>query len=347
MSVTLILGAGVMGTAFSFPLADSGAEVLLVGTHLDTGWIDAMKRTGMHPKLGMTIPDGVTPLGHDELARALERKPGLVVLGVSSPGIPWAVRQLAVHLPAPTPVLLLTKGLSVRDGRITTLADAVASDLAAARDWAVSSLETGGVGGPCIAGELATRRNTSVVIGAPDELARLCADRLRAPYYHVRYTGDVAGVELSAAMKNLLTIGVGTAAGMLERAGPGQNGALMHNPAAALFSQAVTELAYLVPVFGGRPETATGLAGTGDLYVTCQAGRNARFGALLGAGITASQARERMAGETVEGADLALEIGPVIRIMMGRGELDGARLPLTRAILSAVCDVQCFRYTFE
>ncbi len=335
---TLILGAGVMGTALTFPLADAGGDVTLVGTHLDDKWIEAIRRSRVHPKLGMRVPAGITALHHSELPAALARKPGLVVLGVSSPGVPWAVSRLSEHLQTPTPLLLLTKGLAARDKRIVPLTEIVATGLARAREWRVGDVIAGGVGGPCIAAELAARRETHVVIGVVPSLATTCRARFHASYYHVRYTTDIAGVELSAALKNFFAIGVGTAAGLLKREGLAANGATAHNPAAALFAQAVSEIAYLVSALGGRAETAIGQAGTGDLYVTCQAGRNMRLGALLGTGIRIGEARKQMAGETVEGADLALEIGPVLRNMMREGSLEQWRLPLTRAILEAVVD---------
>ena len=75
MSTTLILGAGVMGTAFCFPLADSGGKVLLVGTHLDDDWIESMKSTGFHPKLGVHLPQGVEPYAFGEIDSAFRHNP--------------------------------------------------------------------------------------------------------------------------------------------------------------------------------------------------------------------------------------------------------------------------------
>ncbi len=65
MANILILGAGVMGTAFSFPLADTGQKISLVGTHLDSEWIESMRRSGLHPKLGVNIPEGVDAFFHN------------------------------------------------------------------------------------------------------------------------------------------------------------------------------------------------------------------------------------------------------------------------------------------
>ena len=87
MAKIVILGAGVMGTAFSFPLADAGQEVSLVGTHLDREWIAGIRATGVHPKLKAKLPEKVRSFTHDQLGEALTVKTDVIVLGVSSPGV--------------------------------------------------------------------------------------------------------------------------------------------------------------------------------------------------------------------------------------------------------------------
>ena len=116
-------------------------------------------------------------------------------------------------------------------------------------------------------------------------------DLVSAPYYHVRPSADVVGVEACAALKNLVVMAVGAVMGQLEIVGDAANGARMHNAAAAVFSQALGELEHLVHALGGRVETVLGLAGAGDLFVTCQGGRNGRMGRLLGRGLRYREAR--------------------------------------------------------
>ena len=101
MANVLILGAGVMGSAFSFPLIDAGQNVSLVGTHLDRDWIEEIRRSGVHPKLNVKLPEKVVPFTHDQLGEALRNTPHLIVLGVSSPGVEWAIRQLGPLLKQP------------------------------------------------------------------------------------------------------------------------------------------------------------------------------------------------------------------------------------------------------
>lgn len=336
MTTVLVLGAGVMGSAFAVPLADAGAEVRLVGTHLDAALIDAVRRDGVHPRLKAPLPEAVLPFQHDQLAQALDHTVDLVVLGVSSAGIDWAIDHLRPLMVARRPILLLTKGLSADGRRIGILPEPVETAL---------GCPTGAVGGPCIAGELAVRRDTSVVVSFRDTslVRQVLAILQAAPYYHARASMDLTGTEVCAAFKNFYALGIGAAAGMLDAAEPAVNAASMHNLAAALFNQSVLELGRLNAALGGCAESVHGLAGVGDLYVTVQGGRNSRMGRLLGAGWVYSRAKsERMAEDTVEGAELALAVGPTLDRLLTTGGLDAADLPLTRAIMRAIRDDERF-----
>ena len=335
MGEVLILGAGMMGSAFSFPLADAGHTVRLVGTHLDRDWISSLRETGVHPKLKMKLPESVIPFTHDQLGEALTYKPDLIVLGVNSAGVDWAVQQLGPLLKTPTPTLMLSKGLRARNNTLQILPDIVRDGLAG---YGINQVPVGAIGGPCIAGELAARRHTSVVMAYSDAtvLERILP-LIVASYYHARPSTDIIGVEACAALKNFFAIAVGYSAGLLERLGKASNGALMHNLAAGLFTQALAEMGPLVSLIGGAPASVHGLAGTGDLYVTCQAGRNSRLGYLLGRGLCYSDAKANyMAGDTIEGAELALAIGPTLENLFQQGSLRRTVLPLAAAIIDAI-----------
>jgi len=317
-------------------LADAGHTVKLVGTHLDRDWIGSVRETGMHPKLKMKLPESVVPFTHDQLREVLNRKPHLIVLGVSSAGVDWAVQELGPLIQTPTPILMLTKGLRVRNHTLQILPDTVRDGLAG---YGIDQVSVGGVGGPCIAGELAARRHTSVVIASSDPmLLERILPLVVTPYYHARSSKDMIGVEACAALKNFYALAVGYPAGLLERLGKASNGALMHNLAAGLFTQALKEMELLVGFVGGAPASVNGLAGTGDLYVTCQAGRNSRMGYLLGSGLRYSEAKANyMADDTIEGAELALAIGPTLDNLFQQGSLRRAALPLATAIIRAIC----------
>lgn len=335
MSTVTILGAGVMGSAMTLPLRDRGHAVRLVGTHLDRGIIDSVKSTGRHPKLNVRLPDGIDAFHHDDFSAALGSDTDLILLGISSAGIPWAIDRLCESLKAPVPIVMITKGMHPEANMLTTLPDRVAAEVSRRIGMA---LNLAAIGGPCIAGELAVRRHTGTVITARDETlaARLCA-MLETEYYHPRVSGDVIGVEICAAFKNFFAIAVGWAAGRLEKLTATDNRAFNHNAAAIIFDQAIRELMILVRGHGGTEASVWGMPGAGDLYVTCQAGRNSRLGNNLGRGLTYLQTREGpMKGDTIEGAELGVAVAATLRTMMSEGVLEAKALPLTSALLEAL-----------
>jgi len=332
----LILGAGAMGTAFCFPAADAGHSVRLVGTHLDWDWINSVRETGAHPKLKIKLPEQVVPYTHDQLREALRLASDLIVLGVSSAGISWAVQQLGPLMKAPTPILMLTKGLQAQDDTLQILPEIVREGLAG---YGIRNVPVGAVAGPCIASELAARRDTSVMIGYSEaKLLKWIIPLLATPYYHARPSTDIVGVEACAALKNYYALAVGYPAGLLAKQGKASNGALMQNLTAGLFAQALMEMTQVVSFMGGTQTSVIGLAGSGDLYVTCQAGRNSRMGYLLGTGLRYREAKGRhMANETVEGAELAFVIGPTFNRLYEKGLLDPQAFPVATAIIDAIC----------
>lgn len=336
MAKVTILGAGVMGSAMAMPAAAMGHQIALVGTHLDEEIIRSVRGNGRHPRLNVTMPEGLTAHLWTEFAEALADDTDLLILGVSSLGVDWAIDRLVETLARPIPVLMITKGLKPENGTFETFPDVVAREIERRRGLKVPVMA---VAGPCIAGELAALRDTAVVMTGTDRaLVERTIGLLAAPFYHARASGDVVGVEICAAFKNFFAIGVGWSAGALERHGPALNGAFTHNLSAGLFTEALTELGILVEAFGGEPASAAGLAGVGDLYVTCQAGRNSRLGRWLGLGLTYGEAKAaHMPNDTIEGADLARAVGPVLEESWRQGRLPAERMPLARAIVAAIC----------
>lgn len=334
MKRIVILGAGVMGTAFSTPASDGGFKIDLVGTHLDRDHIDAMQNTRIHPRLKAEIGSNVTPYQLEDLGKVLAEAPDLIIVGVSTPGIRWAAEQLGQHMTGQPPMLLLTKGIDELSDRVGILPDLVAQHFAS---LGKAHGPIGAVGGPCIAGELAVRRQTAAILGFADAaLAQHWAAELSTSYYHLASTDDLIGLEICAALKNFYAIGVSVPSGRLA-AQPAVNAAGLHNETASYFNQAVTELSRIVAASGGRAETAFGLAGLGDLHVTTQAGRNSRLGKLVGEGMTYAQAMAGpLKGETVEGALVAKSLAAPLSSMDGDSRLTAAAVPLAHAIVGAV-----------
>ena len=332
MKTVTILGAGVMGSAMALPFADRGYDVRLVGTHLDDDIVESVREKQFHPKLKVTLPASLKIFAYGEFTRAVGNDTDLILLGVASAGISWAIDRLSETLTKPTPVLMITKGMHPESTGLATLPDLVAQSL---RQRLGFDVPVAAIGGPCIAGELAVRRHTGTVIVSHDiALAdRLCAD-LETDYYHPRPSTDMIGVETCAAFKNFFAIAVGWAHGAQEQLPPSENKSLNNNAAAVIFDQAVRELMILTTALGGTAESVWGMSGVGDLYVTCQAGRNSRLGNNLGRGLSFHQTRHGpMKGDTIEGAELGLATAASLRAMIKGGVLDEQEMPLTTALL--------------
>jgi glycerol-3-phosphate dehydrogenase (NAD(P)+) len=334
MTTIAILGSGVMGSALTVPLADNGHDVRLVGTFLDAELIDGVKATGVHPGLRRKLPGSVRAYQLEEAGTAFDGAE-IVLSGVNSFGVRWAGRQLARLLRPGMLVIAIAKGLEAADdGDLRILPEVLAGEVPEALR---SRVRWAAIGGPSIAGEVAARRETCVVFAGRDQavLDRLAAT-FRTDRYHVWTSTDLVGVEVCAAMKNCYALSVGFAEGVLQRLGEADGVDRIHNYEAALFGQGVVEMGQMLGLHGGRPETAYGLAGVGDMYVTSAGGRNVRAGRLIGAGMTFSEAHARLGHVTLEGAAAIKVIGGALPKLTGRGVVEPTAFPLLRALYEVV-----------
>jgi glycerol-3-phosphate dehydrogenase (NAD(P)+) len=335
MAKVAVVGAGMMGSAMTMPLVDRGHEVRLVGTHLDEAIVASVRATGLHPKLDLPLGADVKAFGHHELDAALSDVDA-IVLGVSSAGIGWASERITPHARAGRPIVMITKGLSFREGRLRSLPDVVRDALP---EDLRGHVHPAAIAGPCIAGELARRVPTCVVLAGAD---RPTLDQLRSlletPYYHLFPSTDVVGVEVCAALKNAYAMGIAIATGMNEAAGgkPGSIG--MHNLESAVFAQAVVESGRLVKALGGDPAAAAGLAGAGDLDVTTNGGRTGRFGRLLGLGLRRDEAIVRMEGATLECLEILAVAREATPRLVADGTLPQGALPLLEHLAAIALD---------
>jgi glycerol-3-phosphate dehydrogenase (NAD(P)+) len=336
MTTVAILGAGVMGSALTFPLADNRHDVRLVGTHLDGEIIESVRASGVHPGLGRQLPELVRPYQVDEIEAAFDGAE-IVLSGVNSFGVAWAGRQLAPLLQPGTLVIAIAKGMAAdQDGNLRLLPDVLAGQVP---EGLRSRVAWAAIAGPSIAGEVAARRETCVVFTGHDQAAldRLAA-AFRTGWYHVWTSTDLVGVEVCAAMKNCYALGVGFAEGLLDRLGQADGTDRNHNYEAALFAQATAEIGRMVRLLGGRPETPYGLPGVGDMFVTSTGGRNVRVGRLVGGGLSFSAARQRMGGITLEGAAATQVIGGALPKLTERGVVEAADFPLMRHLYAVVAE---------
>jgi glycerol-3-phosphate dehydrogenase (NAD(P)+) len=339
MANVAIVGAGKMGSATAWPLADNGHDVRLVGTHLDAEIIQACLETGEHPGLCRRLPAGIRPYYLEQLAAALDGV-DLIVSGVNSLGVHWAGRTLAPFLRPGMVVLAVTKGLEAGpDGDLRILPDVLASELPATLRQEVVQAA---IAGPCLAAELAARRPSAVIFTAPDEavLYRL-RDLFHNDYYHVWLSTDVVGVEACAALKNAYTVGVGAAGGMLDRAGgPDELGVGMHNLVAAVYGASAWEMSRILDLMGGRPERMVGLSWAADHFVTVTGGRTYRLGRLLGQGLRYTEAREQLGEPTLEGAFALQQMDCALQAWEAQGRIGPDDLPLMRMLCRTITQDQ-------
>jgi glycerol-3-phosphate dehydrogenase (NAD(P)+) len=335
MTKIVIVGAGMMGTATTFPLADNGHSVHLVGTHLDTEIIQSCKSQQYHPKLKRAIPPGVRPYFIEEIADAVQGAE-IIVSGVNSLGVHWMAKTIGPLLLPGQKIIAVTKGLEVdAQGNLIILPDVLASELPAEiRD----QVKLAAIGGPCIAGELAGRRRTCVVFGARDaKVVELLATAFRTDYYHICTTTELVGLEYCAALKNAYAMAVGIAYGILQKSGgvdaAGANG---HNLAAAIFGQSCSEMGVLLKIAAANQGFALGLPGAGDLFVTTNGGRTSRLGQLLGAGHSLAEARQIMVNETLEAVEIIRAINSALPKLERDGRLSPGALPLMRSLIEVI-----------
>jgi glycerol-3-phosphate dehydrogenase (NAD(P)+) len=315
----------MMGTAMCWPLVDRGHTVRLVGTPLDDEFIPNFRNSRVHPRLLRQIPPQVEAYFSNELPQTM-REVDLVIGAISSFGVDWFAQTVGPLLRPDVPVLSVTKGLEDQpDGDLLTLPVVLNKKIPAKLRGLVSF---NAVGGPCIAHELAARRQSAVVFtGADGDMLRRLRDMLATPYYHIWTSTDVTGVEVCAALKNAYALAVGIGVGMMEAAG--QDGmANLYNPQAALFGQSCYEMSRLVSVLGGDSANASWLPGSADLYVTVFGGRTVRLGKLLGQGMTFVEARQVLAGVTLESVEIATRGARALPKLVKRGLANLADFPL-------------------
>lgn len=335
MAKVAILGAGLMGTAMAWPLADNRHSVNLIGTHLDDAVIAGCKEKRFHSRLGRTLPESVEAYYFSEIDRALEGCE-IIVSGVNSLGVSWMARQLGLRAKPGQSVIGITKGLEAGEsGQVRLFPNVLKAGLPESiRD----RVEFAAIGGPCIAGELAGRRPTCVMFGAENiQTAQKLAKVFATSYYFPRPTDDLVGLEVGVALKNAYTLAVGMAYGQLEKAGGiDEAGASMHNLAAALFAEGCTEIRKILKLLGSEERLASGLPGAGDLYVTSMGGRTVRFGRLLGMGKSFKEARAIMAGDTLECIEIVKCMGALTPAWRERELLRDGDLPLMDALVDII-----------
>ena len=154
--------------------------------------------------------------------------------------------------------------------------------------------------GPCLAKELARRKQTSVIIASKNiKISKWIGKMISTKYYIIEFSKDIRGVEVCSAIKNIYAMIIGAGQSL--------------NTSSSLFQKSIMEMKYLTKYFKGKEITTLGLAGVGDLYVSAAGGRNSKMGSYLGKGFTFKNAKKKfMHKDTVEGEQLVREIAPFV-----------------------------------
>ncbi|MCU9968342.1 NAD(P)H-dependent glycerol-3-phosphate dehydrogenase [Mobiluncus mulieris] len=335
MAIMAVLGSGIMATALSFPMSENGHEVRLVGTHLDREIIDSIQKTGVHPNLGLKVNPGVSAYQLEDAPTAFAGA-DVVMCGVNSFGIEWIAEQFKTLLRPGQKLLCITKGMRAdADGTLHLLPEIIQNALP---KELVEQVSWNAVVGPSIAGEVAVHHDTAVVFcGHNQDDLEYLADLFRTDYYHVWTSLDFVGHETGAATKNIYAFAAGFAAGLLKAQGKENDRYVMYNYGSAIFAQGQKEVRQFVTFMGGIPETADGLGGVGDMFVTSMGGRNVKAGTFVGQGIPFSQVRSvHMKGVTLEGVAAISVIGKALRALTSRGVIQESDFPLCRFLYSVV-----------
>ena len=327
MANILILGAGSMGTAFSYPCSDNDHTVSIIGTHLENDFVDQINLKKKHPILDTDIPKNVKFFKLKNLEDEIKKKVDLIVIAVIAKGIEWAALQLSKVIKNDIPILILTKGLSINNNNYEILANKMERIL---KKNGIKDTNISAAGGPCLAKGLAKKVHTSVIFANTKiDIANKIKNLVSTNYYHISTTDDVIGVEVCAAIKNIFSMVIGSTEDL--------------NTAAALIKQSIDEMIIFTEKLNGKKETVMGLAGIGDLYVSADGGRNSKMGKFLGKGMSFKEAKEKkMQKETIEGADLAMEIGDMVR-----KDFDSTSLPLMISVIETICDKKKLEIRWE
>jgi glycerol-3-phosphate dehydrogenase (NAD(P)+) len=293
-----IIGAGSWGTALAIALAPRFNRVRLWA--YDPGLAESIRATRENAVYlpGFTLPANVGATS--DLATAAQNA-ACVLLVVPSQHLRMVVRRLLPYTDASQAFVSAAKGIEI--GSLKRMSQVVEEESAARFHPRVAVLS-----GPTFAKEIENGEPAAVVIASDDpQLASAVQRSFSGPSFRLYTNGDPAGVEVGAALKNVIAIGAGIVHGL----------GLGNNTIAALVTRGLAEITRLAVAMGGKPQTLAGLAGLGDLLLTCTGdlSRNRRVGIELARGRTLDEivASTRMVAEGVEttfaARDLAARCG--------------------------------------
>jgi glycerol-3-phosphate dehydrogenase (NAD(P)+) len=281
MSRIAILGAGAWGTALAISLARRGGHALTLWAHSPTHaeeLVDSGENLRYLPHFALPTDLTIT----SDLIRATAEA-DIILCVTPSQALRAIIEQLAPHLASKQVILSASKG--IEDTSFLRMSQVVAEHC---------SNPFGTLGGPSFAQEVAAAMPTAITIATEDEaLGKAMQDAFTSTSLRVYRNEDVIGTELGGSLKNIIALAAGVVTGL----------ELGSNSAAALITRGMAEMTRLTIACGGRGETLSGLAGIGDLILTCTGGlsRNRAVGVELGKGRRLPEILESLNGKVAEG----------------------------------------------
>ena len=269
-----IIGAGSWGTALAWLLSNNGSRVTVWSMIEEE---IQMLKEGREQK--DKLPGVILPADMEfttDLASAVEGK-DMLVLAVPSPYTRSTAAKMAPYVKSGQKIINVAKG--IEESTLMTLSEIIEEEIPQA--------ETAVLSGPSHAEEVGKGIPTTIVVGAKNrQTAEFLQNLFMSPVFRVYISSDVMGIEIGAALKNVVAL----AAGMADGLGYGDN------TKAALITRGIAEIARLGISMGGRIETFYGLTGIGDLIVTCASmhSRNRRAGILIGKGASMEEAMKEV-----------------------------------------------------
>lgn len=301
-----ILGAGSWGTSQAILLSKKANQVAIWGRPEDDVDYILNNRENKRYLPGITIPDNVTPTTMMSEAVAGAQ---VIITAVPSQSIRTVITQLAQYLSRPVYIVNTAKGIENHSGKRMSqvIEDVLGKEIR--KYFAVLS-------GPSHAEEVARQVPTAVTLGAFSRETAFCLqDIYMSPSFRVYTNPDVPGVELGGALKNVVALATGIAAGL----GYGDN------TMAALITRGLNEMIRMGEAMGGNPRTFSGLSGIGDLIVTCSSkySRNRRAGLLIGQGYSVE--------DTIKSINMVIESIPTTEVVHRLAEHYGLDMPINTA----------------
>ncbi len=305
-----------MGSAFSVPCIENNHKVFITEPYSKRFIQNLSSKNKFHSGLKLNLPKNLIFKKFSK--EIFFEKYDLIVIALSLSGIDFISGELKKYK-VNSPILVLTKGLKYqkKNKKISTISQTLLKSM--------TKLNVSVLKGPCLAKELARKKQTSVIIANKNiQIAKLVGKMISTKYYLIEYSKDVVGVEICSAIKNIYSMIIGSGISL--------------NKSSSLFQKSLLEMKYITQYFKGEKETVLSLAGVGDLYVSAAGGRNSKMGNYLGQGFKFKNAKKKfMLNDTVEGEQLVREIAPFVL-----KKFNSKKIPLMFKMIRAILNNKKF-----